>query len=93
MVWFGWFSFMSHCQQGHLETAPPLTVPCEGREAHVFLHFSLGIKPRAFAWQSFTLQLRPANSTNIWINSHTLHFQHTDWFQIELSKKKIIGQV
>ena len=23
----------SHRQRGHLETAPPFTVPCEGREA------------------------------------------------------------
>ena len=27
------FSFTSHRQRGHLETAPPFTVPCEGREA------------------------------------------------------------
>ena len=30
----GWLCFTSHRQQGHLETAPPFTVPCEGREAH-----------------------------------------------------------
>ena len=29
----GWFCFMSHRQWGQLETAPPFTVPCEGREA------------------------------------------------------------
>ena len=31
--------FTSHRQRGHLETAPPFTVPCEGREAR-FLHRS-----------------------------------------------------
>ena len=35
----GWFCFTSHQQQGHSETAPPFTVPCEGREAR-FLHRS-----------------------------------------------------
>ena len=29
----GWLSVTSHRQRGHLETAPPFTVPCEGREA------------------------------------------------------------
>ena len=29
----GWFCFTSHRQRGHLEMAPPFTVPCEGREA------------------------------------------------------------
>ena len=29
----GWLCFKSHRQRGHLETAPPFTVPCEGREA------------------------------------------------------------
>ena len=28
----GWL-VVSHRQRGHLETAPPFTVPCEGREA------------------------------------------------------------
>ena len=30
---FGWLCFTSLRQRGHLETAPPFTVPCEGREA------------------------------------------------------------
>ena len=33
---FGWLVgcvLTSHRQRGHLETAPPFTVPCEGREA------------------------------------------------------------
>ena len=31
--WFaGWLCFTSHLQRGHLETAHPFTVPCEGRE-------------------------------------------------------------
>ena len=29
----GWLCLTSHRQRGHLETAPPFTVPCEGREA------------------------------------------------------------
>ena len=28
----GWLCFTFHRQQGRLETAPPFTVPCEGRE-------------------------------------------------------------
>ena len=35
----GWLCFTSHRQRGHLETAPPFTVICEGREAR-FLHRS-----------------------------------------------------
>ena len=29
----GWLCLTSHRQRGHLETAPPFIVPCEGREA------------------------------------------------------------
>ena len=29
----GWLCLTSHRQRGHLETAPPFTVPREGREA------------------------------------------------------------
>ena len=29
----GWLCLTSHRQRGHLETAPPYTVPFEGREA------------------------------------------------------------
>ena len=30
-VWLvGWLCLTSHRQRGHLETAPPFTVPCEG---------------------------------------------------------------
>ena len=29
----GWLCLTSHREQGHLETAPPFAVPCEGREA------------------------------------------------------------
>ena len=32
-VLVGWLCLTSHRQRGHLETAPPFTVPCEGREA------------------------------------------------------------
>ena len=35
----GWLCLVSHQQRGHLETGPPFTVPCEGREAR-FLHRS-----------------------------------------------------
>ena len=35
--WFGWLCLTSHRQGGHLEAAPPFTVPCGGREAR-FLH-------------------------------------------------------
>ena len=39
LVVVGWLCLTSHRQQGHLVTAPPFTVPCEGREAR-FLHRS-----------------------------------------------------
>ena len=29
----GWLCLTSHRLRGHLESAPPFTVPCEGREA------------------------------------------------------------
>ena len=32
-IFFGWLCLMSHRQRGHLQTAPPFTVPCEGCEA------------------------------------------------------------
>ena len=35
----GWLCFTSHRQRGHLETAPPFTVSCEGCGAQ-FLHHS-----------------------------------------------------
>ena len=53
----GWsvvFNAQSHRQRGHLGTAPPFTVPCEGREAQVFTPYPLGIEPQAVAWQSIT---------------------------------------
>ena len=37
MMLVGWLCLTSHRQQGHLITAPPLNVPCNGREAQ-FLH-------------------------------------------------------
>ena len=33
VLYVGWLCLTSHRQRGHLETAPPFTVPCEGREA------------------------------------------------------------
>ena len=60
--------FMSHRQQGHLETAPPFTVPCKEREAR-FLHRShWESKPWVVAWQSITLALRHASSTQVYNN-------------------------
>ena len=35
----GWLYLASHRQHGHLDKAPPFTVPCDGREAQ-FLHLS-----------------------------------------------------
>ena len=32
----GWLCLTSHRQRGHLETAPPFTVPCEGCEAPMY---------------------------------------------------------
>ena len=34
----GWLCFTSHQQRGHLETAPPFSVSCEGREAYEELY-------------------------------------------------------
>ena len=39
MQLIGLLCFTSHRQRGHLETAPPFTVPCAGREARL-LHRS-----------------------------------------------------
>ena len=44
-----WWRLASHQQQGHLETAPPFTVPSEGREARFFTPFPPGIEPWAIA--------------------------------------------
>ena len=41
----GWLCLTSHRQQGHLETAPPFTVPCEGREARWIHHFDRELNP------------------------------------------------
>ena len=35
----------SHRQRGHLETAPPFTVPCEGREAQFLQHSHQELNP------------------------------------------------
>ena len=58
--WVGWLCLTSHRHRGHLETAPPFTVPYEGREARI-LHRTGG-KPRAVTWQSFTQPLRHTSS-------------------------------
>ena len=62
-IYVGWLCFTSHRQRGHLEMAPPFTVPCEGREARFLHRPPTGIEPRTVAWQSITLPLRHANST------------------------------
>ena len=60
----GWLCFTSHLQRGHLETAPPFTAPCEGREAR----FSpTGNRPRGHqlherclrSWQGWELSEIP----------------------------------
>ena len=38
----GWLSLTSHRQRGHLETAPPFTVPCEGRPQDVYVTINKG---------------------------------------------------
>ena len=59
----GWLCFTSYRERGHLETAPPFTVPCKGCEAWFFTPFLPEIEPRTFLWQSITLPLRHASST------------------------------
>ena len=34
----GWLCFTYHQQRGHLETTPPFSVSCEGREAYEELY-------------------------------------------------------
>ena len=34
----GWLCLTSHRQRGHLETAPPFTVPCEGRVIYIYIY-------------------------------------------------------
>ena len=46
---FVWLCLASHPQRGYLETAPPFTVPWDGREAR-FLHSSR--RESTVAWQS-----------------------------------------
>ena len=41
----GWLCFMSHRQRGLLQTAPPFTVPCEGRAARKIHRFHLESNP------------------------------------------------
>ena len=59
----GWLCLTSHRQRGHLETAPPFTVSCKGREAWVLTPFPWVIELRGIAWQSITLPLHHASST------------------------------
>ena len=42
----GCLCFTSHRQRGHIEMAPPFTVPCEGREARFLLCSHLESNPR-----------------------------------------------
>ena len=57
----GWLCLTSNRQQGHLETAPPFTVPCKGCEAW-FLHRShQELNPRPSRGSS--LHYRCARST------------------------------
>ena len=56
----GCLCLTSHRQRGHLEMAPQLNVPCEGRELG-FRPFPPGIEPRAVAWQSIAQPLSHAS--------------------------------
>ena len=45
-IWLvDWLCLMSPQQPGHLETTPPFTVPCKGREARFLTPLPPGIKP------------------------------------------------
>ena len=56
----GWLCLATHRQRGHLETAPPFTVPCTERETW-FLHRShQELNP---AWQYITQPLHHTRST------------------------------
>ena len=61
IIWLvGWLCFTSHRQQGHQETAPPFTVPCEGREAR-FLILQLAVwSTDDFWWWSIVMQIEAA---------------------------------
>ena len=41
----GWLYLTSHRQRGHLEMAPPFTVPCEGHEARLLHRFHRELNP------------------------------------------------
>ena len=85
IIWLvGWLCFTSHRQQCHLETAPPFTVPCQGREAR-FIHRSNRESNRGPSRGS-PLHYRCATqaphviwniNSGIWIIIlHCLNFQH-----------------
>ena len=40
-----WLCLTSHRQRGHLETVPPFTVPCEGRESRYLHRFHRELNP------------------------------------------------
>ena len=42
---FSWLCLTSHRQLGHLETAPPFTVPCEGSEARLIHRSDRDLNP------------------------------------------------
>ena len=65
LVFVGWFvvcwlCFTSHRQRGHLETAPPFTVPCEGYEARLIhrSHWELNHEPSHSSSIPVTYKLR-----------------------------------
>ena len=51
----GWLCFTSHRQRGHLETAPPFTVPCEGREARFYPSIQVKITFKLFSHTFFCI--------------------------------------
>ena len=50
--------FTSLQQRGHLDMAPPFTVPCKGMKFGKYTVPTTGIEPQAVAWQSITLSYK-----------------------------------
>ena len=59
----GWLCLTSHRQRGHLETAPPFTVPCEGREARLIHSSDRELNPGP--WHGSPLRYRCATQARL----------------------------
>ena len=57
-----WLCLTSNRQRDDLETAPPFTVPCEGRGGQLLYLTARGIEPRVVVWQPITQLLHHASS-------------------------------